>query len=160
MRWFILIPLVALFWGCSPKPNNKVMPSKDISEIQYHFQDSSVPPPYHRSYSIWVTSSEARVEVSDYNKVLAKSSAEISQEQWEKLQEWAAKISGDKRKYAEGASGQTGHLIEVQSESTKLASFGWDSLTEDKVKPDVLALREQIKACIPDLSKIIADTEN
>lgn len=159
MRWYISIAVLALLWGCSPKPNGKSMLSKDISELRYDFSDSSVPPPYHRSYTIWVNAREARVEVSDYDTVLAQSTVSISPEQWTSLQEQAGKISGNKRKYAEGAAGQKGHLVEVISDAEKLASYGWDSLTEDKADADARSLRQQIKACIPKLAEIIAETE-
>lgn len=42
-----------------------------ITEIVYRFLDSSVPPPYHRSYTITVTPQEVRVVVDSYGDVIA-----------------------------------------------------------------------------------------
>ena len=42
-----------------------------ITEIIYHFLDASVPPPYHRSFTITATEAEVRVVVDSYGEILA-----------------------------------------------------------------------------------------
>ena len=38
--------------------------------VEYHYQDSSVPPEYHRSYTLTVTQGEADLVVDSYGDVL------------------------------------------------------------------------------------------
>lgn len=57
--------------------------AKNINKIEYRFHDSSVPPPYHRSYSIILTSSELRFVVDSYGQVIKDTTVPISLTKWE-----------------------------------------------------------------------------
>jgi hypothetical protein len=58
---------------------------KDIREIVYRFGDASVPPQYHRSYTITVTAGQARVVVDSYGDVLAEKAYEITRKEFEDI---------------------------------------------------------------------------
>ncbi len=49
-----------------------------ITKIIYRFRDASVPPQYHRSYRISVTTTQAKVVVDSYGKRLNESTAELT----------------------------------------------------------------------------------
>lgn len=49
-----------------------------ITKIIYRFRDASVPPQYHRSYTISVTASEATVVVNSYGKQLNGSTVQLA----------------------------------------------------------------------------------
>ncbi|MHC4696623.1 MAG: hypothetical protein ACYTFA_07780 [Planctomycetota bacterium] len=53
-----------------------------ISEITYSFRDASIPPEYHRSYTITVTADMARVVIDSYGDILADEEYVITDEQF------------------------------------------------------------------------------
>ena len=53
---------------------------KPITRIVYHFQDASVPPQYHRSYTITVTREHAHIIVDSYGDILAEESIDIAEQ--------------------------------------------------------------------------------
>ena len=55
---------------------------KDTTRIVYEFGDSSVPPPYHRSFVISVTGENATAVVDSYGEILADESYSITQKQF------------------------------------------------------------------------------
>jgi len=50
---------------------------KPISKIVYSFKDASVPPQYHRSYTISVTGSQAHIVVDSYGDILAETTVDM-----------------------------------------------------------------------------------
>lgn len=57
---------------------------KNINKIEYHFQDASVPPQYHRSYSWIITETSIRYVLDSYGTILKDTTQQISLEKWEK----------------------------------------------------------------------------
>ncbi|MGI9123354.1 MAG: hypothetical protein ACR2JM_01175 [Mycobacterium sp.] len=53
--------------------------------ITYSFTDSSVPPQYHRSWTMTVTRARSEITVASYGSVLAQRSAETAADVWELL---------------------------------------------------------------------------
>lgn len=62
--------------------NNRYIP-KNFNKIEYHFQDASVPPEYHRSYSWIITETSIRYISDSYGTILKDTTQEISLEKWE-----------------------------------------------------------------------------
>ncbi len=58
------------------------MTNAKIIEITYHFGDASVPPEYHRSYTITVTADKVGIVVDSYGKILADKRYEITNKQF------------------------------------------------------------------------------
>ena len=56
---------------------------KNFNKIEYHFQDASVPPVYHRSYSWIITESTIRYVANSYGTILKDTTQQISLEKWE-----------------------------------------------------------------------------
>ncbi len=61
--------------------------------ITYSFQDSSVPPQYHRSYVLTVTQDESTIVVDSYGDVLAEETVATSPEVWQGLSAGAEAIA-------------------------------------------------------------------
>lgn len=54
--------------------------TQSITKIVYSFKDSSVPPQYHRSYTITVTSGQAHIVVDSYGEILADATIDIPEQ--------------------------------------------------------------------------------
>lgn len=63
--------------------NDKNTIPKNFNKIEYHFQDASVPPEYHKSYSWIITESSIRYVANSYGTVLKDTTQQISIEKWE-----------------------------------------------------------------------------
>ncbi|MCL5991748.1 MAG: hypothetical protein M1419_06560, partial [Bacteroidetes bacterium] len=64
----------------SKKPTNK---SKEkITKIIYYFYDSSVPPKYHRSYTITITENKLMIVVDSYGDIINEKEFEIDSSQF------------------------------------------------------------------------------
>lgn len=50
--------------------------------VNYHFQDSSVPPPYHRSYTLTFDRNQVHIVVDSYGDVLADRTAPMTETAW------------------------------------------------------------------------------
>ncbi|MCP3898458.1 MAG: hypothetical protein GY707_01845 [Desulfobacteraceae bacterium] len=57
-----------------------------IQQVTYYFGDASVPPEYHRSYTITVTTHKVRIVVDSYGEILADESYEITNKQFNDIQ--------------------------------------------------------------------------
>ncbi len=57
----------------------------EVDKLVYRFQDSSVPPQYHRSKTITVTTSEVRKVVDSYGDIISESANPIREEQFRSL---------------------------------------------------------------------------
>ncbi len=158
MRLLAALALTLVLTACSSTPKTSSMSSSAPDRIVYDFRDSSVPPPYHRSYTIEVSSETAKVNVRDYDKVLAEKEVEMTEEKWKALVEMAGELKGKGGKYFSSASGTRGYSLKLMQGEEETYLVSWDSMKTDKVKEKVLALCEAVKNCIPDLTELIQST--
>ena len=64
------------------------LPPADLSPaatVTYEFHDSSVPPPYHRSYVLTFDRTGARLVVDSYGEVLADRATAVPAEAWNQV---------------------------------------------------------------------------
>lgn len=64
------------------------LPPPDLTPtatVTYEFHDSSVPPPYHRSYVLTFDSTGARIVVDSYGEVLADRTAAMTGDAWNEV---------------------------------------------------------------------------
>ena len=80
----------------------------EITSIEYRFGDSSVPPPYHRSYSIIVNAESFRFVVDSYGDVVKDSTVQISKEKWEACKSLFKSCKIQKKDSVENSKGCTG----------------------------------------------------
>lgn len=66
-----------------------------ITEAGFHFRDSSVPPEYHRSWTLTVTEDQAYVVVDSYGDVVGEETVDLPPGVWEDVQAGVAALEGD-----------------------------------------------------------------
>jgi len=67
----ILLSVSLILFGCVSKASIPKDELSDASKIVYHFKDSSVPPEYHRSYTIEVTKDSSSCVVDSYGDIIS-----------------------------------------------------------------------------------------
>jgi hypothetical protein len=85
-----VITIILLQCGCSKKDTGvkaemDTKTKSNIKKITFRFIDSSVPPEYHRSYTITVTQQKANIIVNSYGKIIAKKEFNIKKQQFEDI---------------------------------------------------------------------------
>lgn len=73
----VTIAVLVLFVGWPLPPDLTT-----VQRIEYRFGDSSVPPEYHRSYTITATPQEVTIVVDSYGDILAEERYPITEEQF------------------------------------------------------------------------------
>ena len=68
--WGLMI-LVVFLMTLTESCSNKKLSKNKITKIVYSYGDSSVPPKYHRSYTITATKDGIRIVVDSYGNILA-----------------------------------------------------------------------------------------
>lgn len=91
----------------SDEKDTETVTDNSFDRIEYHYQDASVPPEYHRSYSYILTSSTFRYVVDSYGSILTDTTVSIPEGKWEKVQSMFSKAISYK-KYEDNQPGCTG----------------------------------------------------
>lgn len=114
--------------AASPEPSAE--PSGGLSAdalITYQFLDSSVPPPYHRSYELTVTEKESRIIVDSYGDVLADERVPTDPAVWSALGSTVDQVSSlEAVKPEQGCTGGTATSLAVIEGDTVLADLMLD----------------------------------
>lgn len=125
----IQIIIILLFFSLiSIKPCfSKKKLTKSISKITkiiYHYYDSSVPPKFHRSYTITVTSDRVRIIVDSYGEIINDKEFEADSNQFEMIKKSLRinKIQKGKKIESKGCTGGTGEKIEYFENDNTLFS--------------------------------------
>jgi len=146
--------------ACGNNDGEAKMTNTAIKEITYHFGDASVPPDYHRSYTITVTAGGVRIVVDSYGKILADKAYEITSEQFNAIKRSLArnKIQNCTLDEEEGCTGGTSESISYMDNKKKMFSGsihhcgGKDTGT---LSGDVTRFANDVKQLIPDLEKLL-----
>lgn len=94
----VTVLFVVLFIGCAAATNSSIAANADTTaasqtstqysgatRVVYHFGDSSIPPEWHRSYTITITRETAQLVIDSYGKVIDESRINIDNEKFESL---------------------------------------------------------------------------
>lgn len=88
-RVLVLVTLaLAVLLGCGPGLIESARLSSldpGRTTIEYRFNDSSVAPEYHRSYTLIARSDEVSIVVDSYGDVLHEETSSIDEETWSRL---------------------------------------------------------------------------
>jgi len=123
-----------------------------FDRVEYRFQDASLPPMYHRSYTIDIANKMVKTDVDVYNKPLANDSHALQDADWQKLQELAAKLEAPTTKISKGATGTKTFIIRLHNEGKAVYEMIWDSL--NTVNADTEAFVEFVRGLVPNLSQL------
>lgn len=88
--------------------------SDEDATVTYEFQDSSVPPQFHRSYVLTFDRQQARIVVDSYGEVLADQTVAMTAQAWDQV--WSAVDEIGRLQVLEpdqGCTGGTGFVVKV-----------------------------------------------
>ena len=98
--------------GSGPEMADSGLPP--TATVVYQFHDSSVPPPYHRSYTLNFDRNQVRIVVDSYGDVLADRTAPMTEAAWATVSNNFPAIRNiSVREPAEGCVGGTGFGVKV-----------------------------------------------
>ena len=149
LRFIIFFCFLSIATSC--------MSSKNVFDrIEYRFQDASVPPMFHRSYTIDVdfVSKSIKTDVDVYNTPLANDTRPLQEEEWKKLQTLAEKLEKAGVKTAKTATGTQTYIIRLHHAGKAVYEFIWDSMNE--ASADTEAFVEAVRALVPNLETLKA----
>lgn len=140
---FIAAVCIGLATACAEPANLQLDQAKTM--VEYKFRDSSVPPQYHRSYTIKASEAQASITVDSYGEVLRQESAAMPAETWSNVLELAATLPKRSDSIATpkpGCAGGTASKIiirnggqEQYSKSAENCSGGSDQPLTDTATP-------------------------
>lgn len=153
--WILIV--TTFFLACkTPQDNSTSFAMKNHSpnRIVLRYQDSSVPPRYHRSYTIAATAEEVSIEVDVYGTDIGDSTHALTNEAWTKLLEMASELQKP-GSYESGASGTHSHRIQLFDGEEAYYQLYWDSAKKEKVNANTEAMVEALEATIPDFPECL-----
>lgn len=118
----MLFLLACALASAPPPPEKPVSEDKPaaqgVTRVEYHFGDSSVPPPYHRSYTIAVSAQTVSKVVDSYGDIVEQSERPGSAEDLQKAVAAfeAAKIMSGPKTEDEGCTGGTTDTVRLFTE--------------------------------------------
>lgn len=131
-----------------------------IHTIVYRFGDSSVPPPYHRSYTITVTPTHVHTVVDSYGDTVAEGESSMSEAGFARLLAVveAAKLHNCQLpEDNKGCTGGTSEKISWSGDAGEAFSgyiYHCAGNKEGDLCGDVDAVADAIKALVPDLADL------
>jgi hypothetical protein len=133
-----------------------------LSKVQLRFEDASVPPEYHRSYTISVQPSQLEVTVDVYGEVIAGQTHSVTTQQWDELLSQAAALpqSLSDEAQPEGVTGGSAHTLSLWTGGTTPKELTWSSASAPGAATTKAATTfvNVLRALVPDLQKLL-DTE-
>ena len=132
-----------------------------ITKIVYRFRDASVPPRYHRSYTISITASEANVVVSSYGTQLNENTVPISPSDFQTALDVIEKSQITQSSEIESDSKTIGGKIEylqLFDKDTELFSGSThnSSVQGTKIlKGDIKAVRKYLRSLFPNFHSLL-----
>ena len=133
--------------------------TENTSQIVYEYGDSSVPPPYHRSYSITLNTDSVHVVVDSYGEILAEKSYIVDSLQFDSIINLleSSNLKRQKKRESQACCGGTSETISWYSKDEKLFSAyvyhcGGDDF--GTLRGNIRPIADAMKALIPDLAEL------
>ena len=157
LRLFMLLIVITVSCNVAGEDN---MTNAAIQEITYHFVDASVPPEYHRSYTVTVTTDKVRIVVDSYGEILADKGYEITNKRFDDIRK---SLERNKIKNCSlgDDKGCTGGTIERISFSDGKSEIFFGSVYHCGGKDtgnlcgDIASFADDIKNLVPELEKLL-----
>jgi hypothetical protein len=149
--------------GCVVGGQNGIM-KEMIREITYSFVDASVPPEYHRSYTITLTSETARVVIDSYGDILADKEYEITDEQFSSIKDSLETNNIRRCVLGEnsGCTGGTSEGVTYSDEESLMFSetvYHCGGIDSGNLCGDLAAFAESVRSLVPDFEELLRGTE-
>lgn len=156
---FVLLLVLA---GTSCKNTQPDHDTMSISRIEYRFRDSSVPPKYHRSYTILVNKKEISAKVDSYGEVLGETSETLASGKFKDILQLLKvyQIENRKAKNDDGCTGGTTESIswwtDAEEPSFNGSVYHCGGSDFGDLSGDTKAFGADLKALLPELQAIIS----
>lgn len=157
--FYFSIILVACNFSKKCTRNSGAM--NNLKKIVFCFEDSSVPPEYHRSYCIMVTSDKIHLTVDSYGNVLTDTIIPNQQEYFEHLCQIFPSFGIEKQKetHAEGCVGGTSERLSLYDQNDAVILSGYIYYCGGKkfgnLKGDLQGFGREIKKLIPNFTSLL-----
>jgi len=156
----MLVIISAVSDACSLNDGENKMTSSGIKEITYHFGDASVPPDYHRSYTITVTVEAVRIVVDSYGNILTDKTYKITSEKFNDIKKSLErnKIRNCTLDDDQGCTGGTSESISYMDHKNNIFSgsiYHCGGKDTGNLCGDVSRFANDVKKLIPDLEKLL-----
>lgn len=161
MKFFVLIFFSLLFSCKNQKVMNNTNTPERFSRIEYHFSDSSVPPPYHRSYSISLKPDIIHIVVDSYGEIISDTSMLFSKDDFNAICDSfvSFNIETCEKTDSEGCTGGTGEQLTIFNKTSEKIISGsvyyCGGENFGTLKGDVKGFSKLIKSFIPNLTDLL-----
>ena len=147
-----------LLTGCSSMSQSGL---PDDAVIEYRFNDSSVPPQYHRSYDLIVDRENTRIVVDSYGDILADTSVPTTDAVWNSLSAGFTDVENATSASSEaGCTGGTSSSVKVIAGDATLVDIFeercGDSPTTDVIDMWIAPARE----LLPPTSELAPESQD
>lgn len=160
LQLFYLVIAIGCGLGGVDKGSTDMFDITEVKQIIYRFIDASVPPQYHRSYSITVSADTAHIVVDSYGKVLAEKDYKISSTQFNNLLTSfkSNNIRNCKLNKGDGCTGGTSEKITLHDSKKEVFSgYVYHCGGDDygNMCGDISAFATEVKKLVPDLGELV-----
>ncbi|MCB9032388.1 MAG: hypothetical protein H6553_00965 [Chitinophagales bacterium] len=124
-----------------------------IDKVEYRYDDSSIPPEYHRSYIISVTSNKAQIVIDVYGDIILDTNFVIDTNQFTTLVTAAKQLERAKSRIRKNVDGASYKGIRLYYQDEVIYNLYWDKAK--KMEPYTTQFAEQIQALIPNLKELL-----
>jgi len=147
-------------FSCAHKEIREMADPDNVDKIVYRFIDASVPPQYHRSYTITVTPTRVNVVVDSYGNVLADKTHDTSEDQFKVLLNsfQKNKIKNCKPDEGDGCTGGTGEKISLHDGKQEVFTgqiYHCGGKDYGDLCGDTFAFALEVKNLVPDLDELV-----
>lgn len=156
---FVAILFFDLFLtGCAMTDHTVTKP---ITKIVYSFTDASVPPQYHRSYTITVTRDRSHIIVDSYGDILADETIDVPEQTMDTLAGYIEKYQikeGGLKSDTAVLTGGTSKSLKVYSDKDILLEgtvYQRGEHLEGSLSGDIDSFTKKLEGLIPDFSSLL-----
>lgn len=129
-----------------------VTESANLERVTLRFQDSSVPPQYHRSYTIVVETGSVQTTVDVYGAIIARDRRDLDPAEWPALLEDARGLSDELSDADDSATGAPSYALELRRAGTQQTLRWTEHSTPNSAQATSFA--HQIEALVPNLQSL------
>ena len=157
LHLFMFVVVIAVSCGAY---GENIMVNATIQEITYHFGDASVPPEYHRSYTVTVTTDRIRIVVDSYGEILTNKGYEITNKQFNDIRDSLKrnKIRNCTLGDDEGCTGGTSERISFSDGENEIFSgsvYHCGGKDTGNLCGDIISFAADVKNLVPTLEKLL-----
>ena len=155
-----LLTILAAISACRDIDGENRMTQTTIKEITYHFGDATVPPNYHRSYTITITADSVKIIVDSYGDILVEEEYEITAQQFDDIRRSLERnnirnctLSDD-----EGCTGGTSESISYVNDTNETFSgtvYHCGGQDTGNLCGDIGGFAEDVKKLVPNLKELL-----